>query len=702
MAAGEQIAAEQPEELISFVPLEDGHGLEIVDHIERRHVSIQCDTPIDPSIASTDDFNFPVDRAIQFTAGRITLPHSMVVYVRNSLGFVVEELVDGDGRSFPVDEYSLDLTASVKLYIEFNSHFSIHVDNDSLTVDFSGEVSISIGTRSYHKSPVDTMETTENPADMMECISYFGSSLKTLNSERSFPTLRGHPPLIEISDNPSIPSVLSKPDTGVTIQIPEEYRYVFGVAPLAFYLGASVVPGERPILKTSSGFSRALDDPKLGFHRVVERVLKQIFLLDCITRTEGLYQVNLFEREGIEEVLDIDFHSLYQRNISSVIPSYLEIPYETIKPYIPRWKLAAYVDHSPENIEMMPFVVNDLAIIRSTDQFDSQAGATPLLNFDGTHSGRLYRRAGDNYPQGGSSRTVRREMGDTMEQSWIGKGTLVGTSKAMPAAFENRLDLRPTDADIDITVVCNDPNMETEGEKANATYESREDLPFNVEIYHGVSTRELREILELDSDFFHYIGHIDEDGFECSDGRFDAACLDWTGVSAFFLNACNSYEQGLRLIHSGSVAGVVTLEDIINSGAERIGETIARLLNRGFPIRVALDIASTQSIMGGHYLVLGDGSVDIAQSDGIFPISYSVRETASGHVAERIVHPHREAGMGSLLYPHIGGEGECYLASGKCGEIDIPENTDLEEVFDQPEIPIYLNGDLVWSNSLAD
>ncbi len=62
----------------------------------------------------------------------------------------------------------------------------------------------------------------------------------------------------------------------------------------------------------------------------------------------------------------------------------------------------------------------------------------------------------------------------------------------------------------------------------------------------------------------------------------DTRELDTVGIEGFFLNACQSYDQGMALIDAGAVGGVVALNDVINSGAVRVGRTMIRLLNRSF------------------------------------------------------------------------------------------------------------------------
>jgi len=95
--------------------------------------------------------------------------------------------------------------------------------------------------------------------------------------------------------------------------------------------------------------------------------------------------------------------------------------------------------------------------------------------------------------------------------------------------------------------------------------------------------------------------------------RSTAEDLD-VGVSAFLLNACQSYQQGEALVHRGSRGGIVTLSDVANSPATQLGRIIARLMNSGFNLRAALYVAKRELITGHQYIVVGDGGTTICHS----------------------------------------------------------------------------------------
>jgi hypothetical protein len=175
---------------------------------------------------------------------------------------------------------------------------------------------------------------------VLRAVSTFGSALKTTSPERSYPTLRGHPPLVELGDHLRVPDGLEPPDTGITIEVPATRQAACVAAPLAYYLGATVEPGDRPRI-VADGTEHRLDrhDLETG----VERSLKRAFLLDCVARTEGWYRTPLAARDAVEPHLDRDLADLYDAPLAERLAAALALPFDAVADALPAWPLAAYV-----------------------------------------------------------------------------------------------------------------------------------------------------------------------------------------------------------------------------------------------------------------------------------------------------------------------------------------------------------------------
>ncbi|MDS0293022.1 hypothetical protein [Halogeometricum luteum] len=696
---------------LSLEPVPGGDGILVTDPIERHQFALSTPSVLAPEPADPDAFWFPADAAVRFRTDRLDLGSVVSVCVRDDEGRMLGQTEHYASESFPRATYSLELFAPVKTYVRVTAPLTISSDAERTTLSFGEEAEVLVGARSHHERPAATITTPDDPRSMMRAVSLLGSALKTTSPERSYPTLRGHPPLIERGDAFRAPPTMTAPETGVTLELPATYRHVYVAAPLAYYLGATVVEGETPRLRTENGFTYDLDTAA-GYERAVERALKQTFFLDCLTRTEGYYQVDLHERRAVEERVDLDFADLYGRSLAERVEAYLRVPYDAVADHIPEWKLTTHVTPTADNVELLPFVANDLAVVRTprakpTASSETQAAAvgaflrssSPVAG--GGASGEDFTRSASRTTPLPERTYVQPEETDSLEQAWVGEGTPVGASKASLQAYRNRLYRSPTEGDIGITVVCNDPKMADEREDVETVYGSRDALPFDVQVQYELTREELRDALASETDFFHYIGHIDDGGFHCSDGTLDAATLSEVGTDAFLLNACRSYEQGMHLIDAGAIAGIVTLDDVVNSNAVEVGSMLARLLNRGFPIRTSLNLVSKDSIIGSDYLVIGDGGHPIAQVQAAFPNSVEIEKMADNSFeVEFHTYPAAEFGMGSMVQPFMPGDVPYYLSSGIADVFYLTE-TELQEFLDMETIPVVVNDSLYWSDDLS-
>jgi hypothetical protein len=682
---------------LSFEPASDHPGVEIRDRIERRTYAVATASPVSPTPADPEAFRFPVDAAVSVATDAVELPTFVATYVRDDDGAMCLEVTNGTDRRLPDGSYDVELSAPMKVYLAVDGAFSVSAIDDHVRFEFDAETEVRIGARSHHEQPAATVTTTENPSDVMTALSTLGSALKTTSPERSFPTLRGHPPLIELGDRLEIPDELDVPETGVRIELPPDRSHAYVAAPLAFYLGAELVPGAGPRLVTDEGFEYALDGP-LGFEEEVARTLKQTFFLDCVTRTEGYYPVELHERKAVESEVALDFPDLYDASLAERLEAYLSVPFEVLEPYVPTWKLTTHVEPTPENVASVPFLVDDFAVVRTPEaiQPTAQSGTATAgeLARDGDFT-RSTTESSESLP------LVEPERTDSVEQAWLGDRAPIDASKATSTAFRNRLSQETVEDGIEIAVVCNDTAMDEERDIAAEVYGSRDNLPFEVSVHRDLTTDELRSVLAEETAFLHYIGHIDAGGFECTDGHLDAADFDSVGAEAFMLNACQSYDQGMALIDAGSVGGVVTLSNVINSGAVRVGKTMVRLLNRGFPLRAALSIARSRSLVGNQYIVVGDGNLDVVQTKSGVAVLCAVETGDERDAFELTLESYvsGEGGMGGFFRPRFGDAETYHLTSGEHGPFSLTRD-ELRMALALENVPMKIDGEFAWSESI--
>ncbi|NLV06786.1 hypothetical protein GOC83_11675 [Haloarcula rubripromontorii] len=685
---------------LTFEPLDDRPGLAVIDQIERQRYRIHTPAPIALREAATDVFQYPVGDAVQIRTQAIELPTVVMVYVRDDDGSIAAEVAQFESETLPADDYVLDPLTQIKTYMRVeDTAVEVTVDSDRTRIEFDSPTNVLIGARSQHDRPAATVTTTGDPTDVMAAVETFGSALKAYDPERSYPTLRGHPPALEIGETLDIPADIDSPDTGVTLELPPDLASIFVAAPLSYYLGASLVPASEPRLTTDTGFTYSLDTAR-GFESEVGRTLKRLFFLDCVTRTEGFHQIDLHERAAIEPYVDLDFESLYQQPLAEQVAAYLQVPYDVIEDHIPKWRLTTHIDPVPANAEQLPYVVDDLAIVRTHQQQGLDQASVPAeVEAEFTRDDVITRAASsDTATNPAETDYVEPQAEDSLEQAWIGDSIPIGASKLTKAAFEHRLDRDTNAEDITIRVVQNDDRMDEERQLVDDVYGTRDDLPFDVTVHDDLTTAELRTVLTTDAEFFHYIGHTEHDGFVCSDGKLDVTTVDSVGIDTFLLNACNSYNQGLALVEKGAIAGIVTLNEVLNDGAVRIGETVARLLNCGFPLRAALTIARGESVLGGQYIVVGDGGVTVTQSEGGTPNMLEIARNDTGFKLFMNMYPTDIDGLGSITMPLIEDYSYHHLSSGEIGPL-LLEKPELEDFLLAQEVPVQFGEELYWSTS---
>ena len=672
-----------------FTALVDPDGVRITDPIERTRFDLHAPTAVSPDLTDTESFYFPIDTAVEVRTRRLTTTKGLDVYARDDCGNMVGESSGGSMLSLPPDSYNLELASTqMKVYLAVESEVEVSGDTEAVDISFGDETRVEVGARSLHETPAGTITVPDEVGATMDAVSLLGSALKTTTCERSFPSLRGHPPLLEPGEEFAVSGEVTRPETGVKVEVPERREAVYEAAPLAYYFGADVVPGEEPRLVTDE-FAYSLDGPE-GFQSAVARVLQQVFFLDCVTRTEGYYEVDLRERKRLEPEVDLDFESLYDASLAEQLERYLELDHEVVEPHLPRWKVTMDVTPTHDNVAVLPFAADELALVRCPDAPDPSA-----VEPEPRELGSFYRGASEDAPV--TSDVIKPEPVDTIEHVWVGEEMPIGASKATPESLKRRLDVTPKHH-ISVDVVCNDDRMREE-DVVGDIYGTRDLYDFDVSVHNDLTTDQLRDLLVSGTDFLHYIGHVTDSGLKCSDGLLDAAELDETGVRGFFLNGCRSYEQGEKLVAKGSQVGVVTLAKIGNEPATEVGTELARLLNHGFPMQSALSVVTDVSTPDRQYVIVGDGSQELVEAKCGAPSILTVEEEREGVSVQMIPHITVSCALGGLRTIKINGENINCISSTTVNE-EVSRDS-LSDFFDAGTVPVQLSGDVRWSDELS-
>ncbi|TKX83857.1 caspase family protein, partial [Halorubrum sp. SS5] len=164
--------------------------------------------------------------------------------------------------------------------------------------------------------------------------------------------------------------------------------------------------------------------------------------------------------------------------------------------------------------------------------------------------------------------------------------------------------------------------------------------------------------------------------------------------------ACQSYQQGEALVHRGSRGGIVTLSDVANSPATKLGRIIARLMNGGFNLRTALHVAKRELITGHQYIVVGDGGTTICQSRSGMAVVVDIRSAGNTWDFEMSTFPNGPYGVGSLYIPNITGVTDNYTVPSNA-LIGSVNDDQIRDALELETVPVFYDGQLYWSDNLS-
>jgi hypothetical protein len=643
-------------------PLASLNGVEVVDRIEGSRGTLLTDSPPNLSPApeavdATDVFCFPISAAASLQARTIRTPYRQDIYIRDSDANVVAMATDGEPVSLPQGHYTVELPSfPAKVYLAVDGAIEA-IPQDQTTKIVLGEAeSVFVGARSHHRRPARSVAVPKTPAGVRRAVSVFGQTLKTLSPERSFSTLRGHPPSIvwesEHDRDAQPPSPPANPP--VTIRVPDDFESVFKVAPLAYYLGAAVESTTGPPALVLDGTAyplggsnttgpRAFEAPTLS--AAAHRVLRHIFTLDCVVRTVGFYEVPLQAHERLAERLALDRSALYDASLPARTEAYLSLPHEPVADVAPRWPLTTDMTTTAEEARALPYLAARLSRIRVHEPPSSgeTGGAARLLD-DSLGSGAATPTASGvgagSTPSGGGSvgesvpapqtdssegRTVKLPAADSQQQVWTGSGAAREATTTLPADFARTAE-RGTDdlpEQVAIDVICTDERMEDET-VVRDLYGNRQLLEYEVRHHDDATKETVREVLQGDANLVHYIGHAKPEGLVCDDGLLRPTEVDEIGPELAVLNGCESEQLARAFADRGLLAALATTEKVQNRPAARLGTGIARLLNAGWPVNAAFGLLSRVYTDTEQYAVVGDGTISLVQHGDGVPTAFTL------------------------------------------------------------------------------
>lgn len=651
-------------------------------------------TDVRPTLRSglTDVFPFPVDRAVTFEARELDLGTVAYAAVREEHGGLIAHLQES--TEFPLGTYCIEISDVVKAYLRVTDariDATGVADADSVRLTFDGSTRVVLGARSMHPRPEATITVPDDPESYMRAVSLLGSSIKEFTAEQSWPTLRGHPPRIVGGDALEIPDGLSVPDTGVRITVPPTHAAVHRIAPLAFYLGATVEADPEPAIRLDTGYVEPLPGDGAALEERVAELLGTCLLLDSLARIEGYNPSDRYEYHRLGPKLPF-----YPPNIADDRPAdrlmeYLEVAPSTLEPYHPLRSERAVLRPGPADVPLISHLVHLLSPVTVRERRGPWLDAGPAT---GVGSGA------------GREPGLRAPEFDRNAMSSIGGSLPL-------ASYENRLDRRlSVQGEVDVVLVTGSEERAASLRRAMRLGDGAPDGVGSWSVVSEPNASRLRGLLSDSSvDVLHC--ELPTDGRHVSGGagRVDLARLEAGPALATFTAAPEAtgvgspettgvassgrgaaVEAGERVVAAGAL-GALALPQDLDPGSVR---TLVGLLAAGTPIGAAVDLLGLTS--SPEVAVGGDpAGIAVIGVDGLPMNVLDVRsETTTSHRVRRWTLPstNNRFGSESRYLAEWAGERSELIGSPRDDYPLLSTDEVLAELA-EPDLILRLNGDVV-------
>lgn len=548
----------------------------------------------------------PVDVTETGSVRRITVPGRGATIERD--GRARLRWVRPDDRlDVPPGEHVVRVDGSVVVLVGLSTAFSIRHDDrvGRVSIELPAARPVALGFRSRDDAPTDELRVPPTPEGIAAAVTAAGGFHRTETPDRSYPAMRRHPPVVELDRGASLDDLPDGSDRTVRFRLPPSLDAVFSASSLAYYLGARVEIDDvdDPVLVAGSAEHRF--SGLSGFPDEVAAVLSRVFYLDCLIRNVGPFGHDLRELDLLDR-LAVDPVRTYSMSVAERVAEYLSVPFERVAAELPEWPLAMSMAPTADNATAIPYLLDRLSLIVPPDPavLDERTIIERSL-------GDFYRSSSDG---GGAATVCARSVLEPRSShgavhGWIAEGATVDAFKCSPRALSNRPNFVGRGPPFSVAVVLNDDAMDGEYSGVVDAYRGGSDAPpIEVDVRTELTRAELSATFRCPYDVVHYIGHCDPPGLRCRDGNLATADLPACNVGAFFLNACDSYDQGLDLVRRGGVGGAVTLGDVLDEQAGKVGLSFARLLSDGYSVYRSLRLARAEAIMNHQYTVVGDGT----------------------------------------------------------------------------------------------
>ena len=603
--------------------------------------------------------------------------------------------------SLQSSNYLIQIHSSVVIYVHFDGcgYIKTNGSENNLVISLSEQNIVEIGFRSRFRQPSEVLKIPDTPKGIAYYLTQSPKCFELNSPDKSFPSLRNHPPEVELVNGP-LNNLEEDIDhlNDIHFHVPDRFEEVFVLSPLSHYLQANIHIEPRDHIKLSIpqfDFSIQFSNQQLPENEL-NRLLRKVFMLDCMVRDFGQYKTNLVERDLLEEI-DLHGSDLYEESPESRLYEYLNSDFDSIEHQLPKWHLSMYIEPVSDSISALPYVLDRLATVYlpRSKKITEQEILEASLGKSTRSSSNRHETLTENFTQP--------ELDSANSHGWLSNEIPFDAFKASCKSFENRFKYQQhvDDNPISVVVIINEHKMQQEFTSVYNIFSKRSDnANLNLEIHKKPRRKSLKDLMENSNiDFLHYIGHCDPEGLRCADGNLSMNSLGSCKVQTFFLNACGSVNEGMKLIEKGSVVGAVTLRPVLDQPAANVGSKFARLIINGFSFTNGLELAGREILMKKFYNVVGDGTHRLTNGRDPFPILLEVNRVDGElfKVASKLNSPQI---AGSSYQPKLKGKEKFRLLGNET--VDILSREELLEFLKESNSPVIYEDNLVWTDDVVE
>jgi hypothetical protein len=471
----------------------------------------------------------------------------------------------------PAGEYVVRAESSPLVLVGFEGDATFHAGVETATLSFSEPSRVTLGLRTRLSVPTHRLTIPPTPEGVATALTHLSAAHRTTTPDRTFSTLRAHPPLVEFGEQVAVPDAVRErtPETGIVVRTPDAYDALYRIASLSYHLGARVVVEDRetPLLcAPETGVERPLTNGDAA------ALLRRCFGFDAIAREGGPYQAHVRELSALHEAgLDFDAEALYAASPAERLARYLDDDLTPGVESCPGWQYTATVPTMAEGARLLPFLLDGMAAIRPEGD---ETGIEP------------------------TALSARATVGAADAPADADTPAAVESRFELPAvAFANRLaaladgsvalDGRPA-------IICNDPDRLAAARTIHE-WAVETTAADDTDLLTDVTVAELDGLLG-ERPLVHFVGGWDG-GFECPDGvrspgalaRTPACVVDAPGVA---VDAPALVESGIETVFARKAGN-----------ADVGGDLVRGLVHGGRPWGA---LAVARSVGRGDYRVVGD------------------------------------------------------------------------------------------------